>query len=55
MPKSKSQSDKFKEAAKAAVCSEDEAAFNEKLKKVIKKAAPVAKDGSGSKKDFKKP
>jgi hypothetical protein len=32
----KSQSDKFKEAARAAECDEDEARWDERLKKVAK-------------------
>lgn len=36
MAEPKSQSDKFKEAARAAECDEDEAHWDERLKKVAK-------------------
>lgn len=41
---SKSQSDKFKEAAREAECDTDEARWNERLKRVVK-----PKDDAGTK------
>jgi hypothetical protein len=45
----KSQLDKFKEAARELECDEDEAAFEDKLKKIARTAPP--KDGEQSEKD----
>ena len=42
MESTKSQSDRFKEAARALECDDDEARFDAKLKKVAK--APKPKD-----------
>ena len=43
MSKEHSQSDKFKEAARALECDEDEARWNERLKKVAKQKATSGK------------
>ncbi len=42
---SKSQSDKFKDAARELECDENEAAFEEKLKKIAK-PEPVKKENT---------
>jgi hypothetical protein len=41
----KSQSQKFKEAARAIGCDEDEAAFQERLKQIAKAAPPDERGG----------
>ena len=44
--KAKPQSDKFKEAARALECDEDEARWNVRLKKVAKPKAPPTDSAS---------
>lgn len=49
MESTKSQSDRFKEAARSLECDDDEALFDAKLKKVAKAPKPSDKDGKGGK------
>ncbi len=48
-PKAESQLEKFKEAARELECDEDEAAFEEKLKRIAKADPP--KDGDKTNED----